>query len=255
MTGNTVYIGIDPTAGVRAITCAVLDNQLRILHLDSEPLESVVEVVLSYPDAVCGIDAPISKNKGLLADPEYRRSVGLLPGRSTYSTYRVCEYELRRRGIYLYNTPPDEERIPQWMETGWELYDRLFESGYVTYPERGQQRLFETYPHAVFTVLLKRLPYSKNRLEGLLQRQLVLYQAGIDVEDPMLFMEEWTEYRLLTGKLNFDAVIGHDELDALVAAYTACCIDQQPGDVLTIGDPVDGQIVLPTGELKETYRE
>lgn len=252
MTDETVYIGIDPTGGSRPITYAVLDRDLRVKALNEAALDRVLEVVLAYPVAVCAIDAPSTPNHRLLMDAAYRNNLGLDPARDNYAGYRVCEYELRRRGIYIYNTPVEEEKIADWMIEGWRLYDALRAEGYVSYPAAGPRRLFETYPYAIFTVLSGSRPYSKQGLEGLLQRQLILYEEGVDVPDPMRVMEEITRHHLRTGALNLDNMHSHDQLDALAAAFTAWSVDHLP-QVVSVGDPAEGQIVLPVAKLADSY--
>ena len=246
------YIGIDPTAGLRAMTYAVLDERLRVVALGEGGLDEVLDVALSYPHAMCGVDAPLGRNRGLLTDLAYREHVGLDDG-DTYRTYRVCEYELRRRGIYVYNTPEEEDSLASWMVESRRLYAGLLAGGYAVWPTDGSRQMFETYPHGAFTALAGRRPYPKAGLEGRLQRQLILYQAGINVPDPIRTLEEWTRYRLLRGELNLDRVRTHDELDALVSAYTAYRLAEEPHNAVAAGDPSEGQIVLPVSELEDSY--
>ncbi len=253
MDETTVYIGVDPTAGRRSLAVAVLDADLRVRALRSTTLEGAVEIALAYPRAVCGVDAPIGPNAGLLADPTYRADVGLNPAAARYRAFRVGEYELRRRGIHIYNTPRDASKLRDWMREGLRLYDRLRAGGYAAYPEEGPRRMFETYPHAIFTVLAGAVPYPKQSFQGLLQRQLILYEAGIDVADPMGLLEEMTPHRLKSGKVNFDGILSHDELDALSAAYTACVLDRDPERVTAVGDLDEGCILVPVPELMDAY--
>src|SRR2546425_80840 len=63
------------------------------------------------------------------------------------------------------------------------------------------RQVLEVHPHACFTVLLGHLPTPKNTLEGRLQRQLVLYRAGVGVPDPMQALEELTAHHLLAGTM------------------------------------------------------
>jgi predicted RNase H-like nuclease len=44
-----------------------------------------------------------------------------------------------------------------------------------------------------------------------------------------------------------------EELDALVAAYTAWVAGTQPDQVSLLGDSLEGQIVLPTSEIQHKY--
>lgn len=253
MSDATVFIGIDPTAGARGITCAVLDDGLRIDWLGQGTFEEIVRAVLVRPAALCAIDAPCGLNHGLMADPAYRERLGLYPQRANYSTYRVSEFELRRRRIHIYNTPANEDQLAGWMQEGYRLYNALRGAGYVDHPRPGERRLFETYPHAIYTVLAGSRPYRKTSVQGLLQRQLLLFEEGVGVPDPMMALEEWTRHHLMRGQLNMADIYSHDELDALAAAYTAYVLAREPHNTTAVGDPAEGQIILPTGALKERY--
>jgi len=236
------------------MTLAILDADLRRLRLESGAADEILRLVSEHPRAVCGVDAPISHSHGLLSDPAYRSRLGLKPG-SSYSGFRICEYELRRRGIPIYKTPVDRSTAATWMKESWRLYDRLREIGFVAYPQAGARRMFETYPHAVFTMLIKKRPYRKNTLEGRLQRQLILLEEGVDVPDAMDALEEMTRHRILTGELVLRGLYTDDELDALAAAYAAFALDREPHNVSAIGDPTEGQILVPVPvhELRELY--
>ncbi len=256
---DPVYIGIDPTAGRRPMHYAVLDGELNRLVEGSGAAEEVLAVAMAQPAATVAIDAPQSPNGGLLATPEQRRLVGLPPHSQTWSGYKLCEYELRRRGIGLYSTPTDPAAAPRWMQMGFRLYDGLREAGFVPYAPSvpAARRVLEVHPHACYTVLLGHLPQRKDSLEGRLQRQLVLLQEGLDVLDPMEALEELTPHRLLaaSGAFVLPGLLDHDALDALVSAYTAYRADREPQAVTLVGDPVEGQIVLPIApaDLKPRY--
>lgn len=248
-----VFIGIDVTAGRHPLTYAVLNNRLHIERLDDGKPDDVIQLVESYPASICAIDAPGGFNRRLLDDADYRRRAGLDPDSSQYRDYRVCEYELRKRGINIYHTPFDSEQAAKWMKTGWELYNRLRQQGYVDYPAAGTRRLFEIYPYAAFCALIGRRPYKKTSFEGLVQRQVVLYENGVEVPDAMGFLQEWTRHRIVTGQLPTNSTYRHDQLDALVAAYTAFLAEREPHNVMAVGDPAEGQIVLPVNQLKDWY--
>jgi predicted nuclease with RNAse H fold len=253
MTEHPVYIGIDPAAGIRLSSYAVLDAQLKIVKMDRASIDDLITLAAGYPAAVCAVDAPIAPSKGLLADRDYRKRLGLEPGRSTYKNCRVCEYELRKRKIALYTTPKSPDQAPLWMKEGWRLYDGLRKADFVEYPRVGSRRMLETYPYAIFMALVGKRPYSKSSIEGLLQRQLILFEEGVDVPDPMPHLEEWTRYRIKTGQIGRDNVLEHDSLDALAAAYTAYMVDREPRSIIALGDTAEGQIVLPVESLKDVY--
>jgi predicted nuclease with RNAse H fold len=255
---SLVFIGIDPTAGRRPINYAILDEQLRVSALGLGKLDKVLDVLAAYPAAVIAIDAPQSPNAGLMADAARRANYGLAPGSTTWADFKVCEYELRQRGIRLYNTPGEVEAAPTWMKLGFELYAALKGLGYTMYqPDQPiGKTLLEVHPHACYTVLLGRLPFKKDSLEGRLQRQLALYREGVGVPDAMEAFEEITRHHLLQGTLTMPGLRTHDELDALVSAYTAYLAAHDPARLTLVGDPTEGQIVVPVaeGEFKALYR-
>jgi len=111
----------------------------------------------------------------------------------------------------------------------------------------------ETHPHAAFCALLGQIPLSKPTLEGRLQRQIALYEQGIDMKDPMEFFEEITRHKLLHGSFPMELVYSAEELDAMMAAYMAFCVVNCPQETILIGDQQEGQIALPVVGLKERY--
>ncbi len=255
MTNEAVFIGIE-LAGGRSITYAVLNARLQIEKKGVLPLDDLVEAILTYPLAVCAVNAPIGPSRGLLSDPNIRERLGLDPELATFTQHRVCEYELKRRGLNIYNTPSDPLTAPHWMQVGWQLYNRLRRAGYVEYPRSGTRRMLETYPPAAFATFAGRRPYSKRSVEGRLQRQIILDEAGVKVPNAMNFLEEWTRHRIMTGQLNVDRtdqLFAPNTLDALIAAYTAYLVENEPLRTIAIGDVLEGQIVLPAGELKDSY--
>ena len=255
---NTVYIGIDLTAGRRPMDYAILDGELRLVARGLGSLEQTLEVIRTFPIAVVAVDAPQSPNAGLMAMAEHRQSLGLPTDTTTWIGYKVCEYELHRRGIRLYHTPGEVESAPKWMRLGFELYAELRADGYRPYQPNSPEphQMLEVHPHASFTVLLGHVPFRKDSLEGRMQRQLLLFQEGVEVPDPMGAFEEITRHHLLEGTLNLPGLFTHDELDALVSAYTAYLAARHPGRVTLVGDPGEGQIVVPVapGDFKEVYR-
>jgi len=237
---------------------AALDHNLCLVALETGSLEEVLSSVFQHPAAFVAVDAPQSPNAGLMAGTEWRDRFGLSPTTRTWARFKVCEYELRRRGILLYNTPAERAEAPRWMQTGFLLYERLHAGGFVTYrraAERSSRQVLEVHPHGCYTALLGRLPFKKDTLEGRLQRQLLLYREGLDVPDAMRVFEEITRHHLLSGQLDLGVLYTHDQLDALVAAYTAYLAALLPNRITLVGDPEEGQIVVPVAELKDWYGE
>lgn len=197
----------------------------------------------------------------------------------------MAEYLLRQHGISCPKTAARQEDCPGWMRMGFAVYARLESLGYCAYPAQiaqtqpapaesasaqaqpPQTRLelglkvsqaaplqwLEVYPHACFCALLGLTPFPKYTLEGRIQRQLALHEQDMHIPDPMRLFEEITRHRLLQGLLPLQDLYTPGELDALVAAFTAWKAANQPGEVTLLGDPQEGQVVLPVKDLKRQY--
>jgi predicted RNase H-like nuclease len=167
---------------------------------------------------------------------------------------RVAEYLLRERSIVISSTPAQREYCPEWMQLSFNLYNKLDEAGFKPYPtEKAPRQWLETHPHAAFCALLEQQPLSKPTLEGRLQRQLVLHEADVGIKNPMEFFEEITSHRLIKGIFPFEKIYTPEQLDALVAAYTAYLAAREPEKILFVGSIIEGRIVLPVSKLKENY--
>lgn len=253
---DVAYMGIDPTAGRRPINYAVIDKRKQILALDQGDIESVLAYVAGLENVIVAIAAPQSPNMGLMSKPEIRRVNNLRPEGKTWVKWRVCEFILRRRNIRLYNTPADANQAHGWIRNGFLLFRRLSEMSFQPYllgEEPAGHTFLEVNPHACFSVLLEHRPLLKRTLEGRMQRQLVLYQEGLDLYNPIRVLEEMTRHHLLTGNLPLDGLCEADELDALVAAYTAFLVGEEPRQVNQVGEQSEGLITLPIAELKDFY--
>jgi len=253
---QVVYVGIDPTAGERPMHFAVLDQDLRLVALSQGDLETVLAFVGGLERAVVAIDAPQSPNQGLMLRPEFRRRFDLPPGGRSWGQWKVCEYEMRRRNIRLYNTPRQEDEAPTWMQIGFTMYRRAREMGFQLFVDGRtptERTLLEVHPHACFAALLGRRPFLKQTLEGRLQRQLILFVEGLDIVDPLNVLEEVTRHHLLSGRLPLTGLLDHDQLDAIVSAFTAYLVGLKPDRVSQVGDVQEGLITVPVPELLDFY--
>jgi hypothetical protein len=86
-----------------------------------------------------------------------------------------------------------------------------------------------------------------------LQRQLILHENGLNIPDPLRFFEEITRHRLLQGILPLDEIYTPQELDAMVAAYTAWKVATKTQETMRLGHKDEGEIVLPVPALIEHY--
>jgi hypothetical protein len=69
----------------------------------------------------------------------------------------------------------------------------------------------------------------------------------------MYIFQEVTRHRLLQGMLPIEDLYQAEELDALVAAYTAWLAGNQPEEISFIGDPLEGEVGLPAAEILSRY--
>jgi hypothetical protein len=75
----------------------------------------------------------------------------------------------------------------------------------------------------------------------------------VGLPDPMRFFEEITRFRILKGIWPLEDLYSPAELDAMVGAYTAWKAAVQPDKVCRLGDPAEGEIVLPVKALQQRY--
>jgi hypothetical protein len=282
---RTTYIGIDPTAGQRPFAYVAIDQDLRLLALGLGSMDDILSFVAGQRQAFVAVAAPRRPNLGVMDRPEIRQQLDPPPRPGRWKNFRLAEYLLRQHGISCPKTASREQDCPGWMRMGFALYARLDSFGYCPYPAQMAQpqpapaqpdsvqlkpaqsqlelglnvtqaaplQWLEVYPHACFCALLGITPFPKYTLEGRIQRQLALHEQDMHIPDPMRLFEEITRYRLLQGQLLLQDLYSPGELDALVAAYTAWKAASQPGEVTLLGDPQEGQVVLPVKELKRRY--
>jgi hypothetical protein len=251
---HTTYLGIDPTAGDRPFTYVALDQDRGLLAVSQGDMEEVLAFVAGQRSAIVAVCAPHSPNRGLMDREEVRERLSPPPRPGRWRDFRVVEYQLRQHNIYIPQTAAREGDCPRWMQQGFILFQRLKHLNYRPYPQKEAPRQYlEVYPHACFSVLLDRLPFPKRSLEGRIQRQLILYKYDLDIHDPMYLFEEITRHRLLQGILPIEDLYQVEELDAMVAAYTAWKAGMQPDEVTFLGDSSEGRLVIPVPELKNKY--
>ncbi len=251
---KTTFIGIDPTAGQKPFTYVALDGDLRLLALGQGHLDDVLAFVGGQQNAYVAVNAPQQPNQGQMSAREVRQLLDPPPRAGRWTGFRVAEYELHARGISIPRTSDQENECSRWVQMGFNLFRGIKRLGYAPYPSgEASHQFMEVYPHGAYTALLERVPFPKHVLEGRIQRQLVLYLHQLKVSNPMHIFEEITRHRILQGVLPLDGLYSADELDALVAAFTALLAATQPEAVTLVGHLEEGQIVLPVAELKAHY--
>jgi predicted nuclease with RNAse H fold len=250
---DSVFVGIDPTSSHKSFTYAALDKGMNLVALADGEMEDVTAFLGGQSSAVVAVNAPSGVNRGLVREKRKEMFKSL---KTRASGFRVAELELRDRGITVSGTPSTISACPAWVQSGFALYRKLEKMGFKKYPtddENSQYQLLETQPHAAFCVMTGNVPQSKASLEGKIQRQLLLYEAGVRIKDPMDFFEEITRHKMLKGNWPLELLYLPEQLDAMVAAYTAWLAVQKPENLSTVGDPSEGLIFLPERNLKENY--
>lgn len=248
---DSVFVGIDPTSSQKAFTFAALDKNMNLVAMADGELDEVAAFLAGQSSAVAAINAPSGLNRGLVREKK-REMFKTLKSRA--SGFRMAELELRERGIAVAGTPSTVGTCPAWVQSGLALYRRLERMGFKKYPLEGASYQFmETQPHACFCVMAGGAPQPKPSLEGKLQRQLLLYECGVRIRDPMDFFEEITRHKMIKGVWPLELLYLPEQLDALVAAYTAWLACNKADKISMIGDEREGRIVLPENNLKEKY--
>jgi predicted nuclease with RNAse H fold len=228
------FIGID--VGARAYQAVALSPDARLVAVAQ--LETVTALgdwlASNAPDGgTVAVDAPLRTSEGLMADPEFRATLHPPPPAGRYLTYRVCDYELARRGLPLYLVPYRYPDCPGWMRAGFSVYDLLLATGRWSLFEGGTaaNRVAEVYPFAAYVALLGHVPPAKQTPAGRAER-LVALSCRISGASDLLSLS-------------------HHELDAAAAALTARAL--WAGDADWVGHPREALIVVPS-PLKERYR-
>ena len=243
---QTVFIGIDPTAGRGTFTYAALDGERIIMALGSGKMSDVLAYAAGQSRAVVAVNAPSGVNKGLAEWSETLQRLFPEPEGEGWANLRVAEAELIHRNLDSFRTPAIPEDCTHWMRSSFSLYDKLKRLGYCAYPhEAGERQWMEVHCGAGFASLAGGELFELRSLEGRLQRQLVLYIEKLPVKDPLEFFEEVTRHRLLHGILPYEMIYADHELNALMSAFTAWLAFNQPERTLTLGDKDEGYIVLP----------
>ncbi len=249
---DSIYIGVDLISGHKGITYAALDRELNLIALADAELEETLAFLAGQKSAMVAVKAPSRVNHGVVK--KNLQTESLTPHSFRGSEMRLAEYELRQRGISVRATEAKESLCPTRVRAGFVFYRKLSKLGFESYPvDDLPHQWLETNSYACFCVLLGICPLSKLTLEGRLQREVLLHELGLRIQDPMVFFEEITRHKLMNGLLPFEVIHLPGQLDAMVAAYTAWQVMQKPTEAIRLGHRLEGYITLPAKTLKEKY--
>jgi hypothetical protein len=251
---TTLFIGVDPSGGRKPFTYTALDKNGKLAAIGDGEMEDVLAFLGGLRSALLAVNAPQRPNLGLVRQDNVRQSLPPLRVSGRSLEMRLAEHQLRERGINISMTPSRKELCTNWVQSGFEFYRRIEGMGFRAHIAQGAERTYiETHPHACFCALLGHNPLPRPTLEGRLQRQLILYDQGLGIRDPLNFFEEITRHKLLRGVLPMEQIYTPEQLDALAAACAAWILFEHPDETCLVGDAQEGQILVPAAELKSKY--
>ncbi|PKN97244.1 MAG: hypothetical protein CVU42_16960 [Chloroflexi bacterium HGW-Chloroflexi-4] len=244
---QTRFIGIDLGGTRGSFTCAILDENRRIQFRGEVTQDEWLAKLDACPIAIAAITSPINLNEGVMADESKRSLLRVPPLSKKYTSMRQCEYELLMRGFSTTRMPNTYESCSPALKRALRFTSNLAAQGFQRWPAPGAERqLMETHPDAAFAQLLGAKLNPVKLLEGRIQRQLLLQEEHLNVRDPMIFFEEVTRHKMLTGQMPEGILISPVELNALIAAYTAWSAYTKPVGVARLGEANEGHIILPS---------
>ena len=136
-----------------------------------------------------------------------------------------------------------------------DLKKEIAEAGFRPYLTNNAPRQWvETNPSECFRSLAGQTPLPRRTLAGQIQRALILYEQGLQIDDPMDFFEEITRHHVLAGVMPTELLYSASELDALVAACVAWMLVNKPVQVDLTKDLGEGMILIPR-EDKDWWRK
>jgi hypothetical protein len=136
-----------------------------------------------------------------------------------------------------------------------DIQKRIIQAGFKPYlTNNAPKQWVETNPLECFRSLSGQTPQSRRSLGGLLQRALILYGEGLQIDDPMEFFEEITRHHLLAGVMPVELLYSASELDALAAAYVSWMLINKPVQVDLTKNIGEGMIMIPR-EDKNWWRK
>jgi hypothetical protein len=240
-----VFIGVSPLIPHLSYNMVVLDGGLHVLEKSEGELEEIITFILTKEEATVALNFPRQLNQGMAKTIQVKH-IG--PGRPSTraQNMRLCESVLHKLGIRGVLTPAELEHCPLWMRQGFVFYERLEEAGFACFSaEDAARHYLETQVEGVFRAILGQPLLNQRSLEGRIQRQLVLFERGLRIADPMDFFEEITRHRLIQGSLPLQKLYSLPELDAMAAAYMGWYAVNHSQQLSQVGDPLEGTLILP----------
>jgi hypothetical protein len=252
---SPVFVGVEILRASgrlrRAFVYAALDAQQDLIAIGHGDRNEILAYLGGQGKAFAAVNAPRRPNMGAAQTTATHQEALPFNGKQDSANTRVCEIELQNLGFPIQSTPAREKNCSRWMRRGFDLFRRLAAFGYASYTHDTEAERFslETQADAIFWQLLDKTTPLPDSLEGRLQRQLILYDLELPVPDAMDFFLEITRHKLMQGDLPLENIYTFSELNALAAAYVAWLAAHQPEDILCLGHPDEGWLILPAQKI------
>jgi hypothetical protein len=246
---HAIYLGIDVQAAHKPFYYTALDADLETIACGHGRQADVLAFLAGQTSALVAINGPVwapefashISQRGLFGEKE-----------SSYTyTHRDVDIEMNARGYPMTVVPPAGKKTPVWMERCLELVSLMKRMGYQPYiGDNAGLEYFETNTDAGYQQISGYRPYESRSLEGRMQLQLQLVELGLNLHDPMAFLEEFTRFRLRTSNIPLEQILPAHELRAMLAAVFAWLLDNRPHQIEHLGQNPGRNVILP----KETSR-
>jgi hypothetical protein len=218
----------------------VIDSQLNCLSELTGDWEALYDVLAQPDNGIIAINAPLSMNTGYLTQSNLPKQH---PGR--WPNCRRIEFELAQLGAPVYFTPNDPRKMAASLSRGFTMSRQLIDLGYELFTDQTEKSLIEVPADAAYWSIGQGEMLDQHQLLGRIQRQMILYELGFQVPDPMEFFEEITRYKIKMGNIPLDLVFNPQQLNARMAAYTAQQLWKNPERVAKLGYQQEGFLYLP----------
>jgi hypothetical protein len=241
---HLTFVGIDVQAALKPFYYTALNADLETIACGHGRMADVLAYLAGQTSAVIAVNGPIWAPQAVTVS-----SQGDLFGgqqNTIDGSHRWVDSVLSTRGYPIIFVPSAWKKAPVWMERSLELAAEMKRLGYVVSGNPAAARLFfETNTDAAYHQITGNSPYDSRSLEGRLQRQLILYEFGFPLQDPMAFLEEFTRHRLRTSNVPLNQIGVAHELRSLTAAVIAWLLDNRPETLEHLGQSGEPEIILP----------
>ncbi len=218
-----IFAGLDPSAKAENVSgLCLMDAEKNILELRKwHTREELLRLFLPYQKEIrwVGIDGPLQPPHELYPCCFEENSGDCPHEQTTPFKGRYCEFLLNKNGFRCFTTSKNGF-AKSWALRCFKLNEFLTAEGY---------RTVEVFPHASRRILFPDLVGKKQTSQNRKMLRQKLRKEGLKFPPKEL-------------------VYTHDELDAVMAAYTVFL--KEKGQTLALGDWRDGFVGIPRTDLK-----